>query len=117
MKKYIALLSLALVASAFSAEAITDQRTVLSRTTDEDGITTSIYIGRITSDPTPSGDYPVTVHLAVVKTTASGRIISNDAVSSANPITFTLPKQAAAGIAALVKAAYDSANAPAPSAP
>jgi hypothetical protein len=120
MKKLIALLSLAvaLVALAFAAApapVINDARTPFSRTTDEDGITTSVYIGRITSDPQPSGEFPVVVHFAVIKTTASGRIISNEQISrEESPLTFPLPSQAASGIVALAKAAYEARKAPPP---
>jgi hypothetical protein len=119
--KLVSILSLAvaLCAAAFAAEpVITDQRTVLSRLTDEDGITTSVYVGRISCDPSTAGDFPVTVHFSVVKTTASGKLVAQEQISNTVPaLTFSLQPQAAAGVMNLVKAALDArtaAQTPAP---
>jgi hypothetical protein len=115
MKKLIALLAVALVALAFAAApapVINDARTVISESTDVDGNVTRIYMGRITCNPQPSGEFPVWVHFDIIKTSVSGRLLANETLTSdIKPLSFALPPQAAVGVVALIKAQYDARTA------
>jgi hypothetical protein len=101
MKKLIALLAVALCASAVHAA---DARTVLSMTTKA-GNTVTSYVGRVQGEPAADGSLTLTIYPLVVKTDSEGTVISSELSTSAS-FTLTLTPTQFAGISTAVKAAF-----------
>lgn len=110
MKKLlISLLGLALIACGVAyaaAAAWADQRTKLSQTT-ANGVTTTLYVGRVQTDPSPNGGAALTVYPDRVLTDSEGNVLAS---GFTQPFTVTLTAQQYAGISAIIKAAYDAQN-------
>lgn len=119
MKKFLAILLAAALSVAAFAQA--DQRTVLAATT-ANGVTKTIYVGRIQADPAKDGSITITVFPDVVLTDSAGNLLahglststSTPVPNSPGPFPLTLTPQQYAGLAALVQAAYLAAFPPSP---
>lgn len=103
MKKILAILALTVASALFAAEApATDQRTVLSTVT-ANGVTTTLYIGRVQSDPAKDGTATLTVYPDKVITDSAGNVLSS---GFTEPFTVALTQQQYAGVSSLIKATY-----------
>ena len=112
MKKILASI-LVVAALAVAAFAQTDQRTVLATST-KNGVTTTLYVGRIQADPAKDGTLALTVFPEVILSDSTGAVISDQMDTSKS---FVVPMTAAqySGLAALVVGTYHasvSAKAP-----
>lgn len=109
MKKF-ALLSLTfaavLAAVLFAAEAPVDQRTVLATST-ANGVTTTLYVSRVQTDPSPAGGATLTVFPDRVLTDSAGNVLASGLTQS---FTVTLTAQQYAGISAIITSAYAAQN-------
>ena len=109
MKKLIALILAA--ALAVSAFAQTDQRTVLVASTTN-GVTKTLYVGRIQADPAKDGSITITVFPAIVITDSAGNVLS-ESLDTAHSFPLVIPAQVKTALAQLVQTAYAAANPPA----
>ncbi len=108
MKKLIALILAA--ALAVSAFAQTDQRTVLATSTTN-GVTKTLYVGRIQADPAKDGSITITVFPAVVLSDSAGNVLSEQ-LDTAHSFPLVIGAQVKATLAQLVQGAYTAANPP-----
>lgn len=102
MKKLLAFLLLA--TALLAAEPTTDQRTVLSTVT-ANGVTTTLYIGRVQTDPAKDGTATLTVYPDKVITDSAGTVLSSGFTT---PFTVALTSSQYANVSALIKAAFDA---------
>lgn len=82
---------------------------ILSESTDADGITTRISVGRVQS--AADGTLDLIVYPWVKQTTPSGRVL-RDELDTANPFPWALSSEESVALNASVKAAYDAAQTP-----
>lgn len=109
MKKLLALLATAVFAlTVFAAETPVDSRTLLTTSTDDNGIKTDVRVGRVQADPAKDGTITLTVFPVVIKS-VNGTIVSEQ-LDTANGFPVALTAQQYAGLSTLVKAAYDAAH-------
>jgi hypothetical protein len=106
MKKLI-LTVLAFLAIA-SAQAA-DLRTVLSASTTN-GVTTTLYVGRVQGEPNADGTLTLAVFPLVVKTDSMGTVLVSE-LSTAESFSVALTPTQFTSVSALVKAAYDASAA------
>lgn len=109
MKKLIALILAA--ALAVSAFAQTDQRTVLATSTTN-GVTKTLYVGRIQADPAKDGSITITVFPAIVFTDSAGNVLF-ESLDTDHSFPLVIPAQVKTELAQLVQTAYAAANPPA----
>lgn len=101
------ILGLAVFASlAFSQS---DQRTVLATST-ANGVTKTIYVGRIQADPGKDGTITITVFPVVVISDSAGNVISETPVGQTPSFPLVIPSQVKTTLAQLVQAAYAAAQ-------
>jgi hypothetical protein len=109
MKKILtAIIAAALLAVAAFAQ--NDQRTLLSTST-KNGVTTTIYVGRIQADPAKDGSIVITVFPAVVLFDSAGNVLS-EMLDTAHSFPLVINAQVKATLAALVQAAYTASLPP-----
>lgn len=107
MKKLLPIfLAAALFGLAYAAQVVTDQRTQLHQST-ANGVTTTLYVGRVQTDPSPAGGAVLTVFPDRVLTDSAGNVIAQ---GFAPAFSVPLTAQQYAGISAIIKAAYDAQN-------
>jgi nitrogenase subunit NifH len=108
MKKLILFLVAAVLAVAlYAASTPADQRTVLSATT-KNGLTTTLYIGRVQCDPAADGTCVLQVFPDQVLADNTGAVIARPGFSV--PINVPLTAQQYAAIAGIIQAAYAAQN-------
>ncbi len=90
----------------FAASAPADARTVLSTST-ANGVTTTYYVGRVQTDPSPAGGATLTVYRDKVITDSAGSVLASGFDGS---FQVPLTSQQYAGVAAIIKATYDAQN-------
>ena len=115
MKNLLAIITLALAFPAFAQipaptpAPYSDARTVLSTVT-ANGITTTLYVGRIQADPAKDGTITLTVYPDAVLTTSTGALIAD--LGFKPPFTVSMTAAQYGGLSALVVAAYAAQNTP-----
>ena len=97
-------LSLAFAALCLAASAPADLRTKL-RETSANGVTKTLFVGRVQTDPARNGSAALTVYPDQVLTDSAGNVIAS---GFTDPFVVTLTAQQYAGISAIIKAAYDA---------
>lgn len=88
----------------------TDLRTVLATSTDDNGITTTTYVGRVQSDPSPDGTAVLTVFPVSVKTIGD-TVITETNIGYTPGFAVNLTAQQYGAVSALIKAQWDADHA------
>jgi outer membrane receptor for monomeric catechols len=102
----VALSSVGHAQTTGNATVPTDQRTVLSTSTTN-GVTTTLYVGRVQTDPNKDGTAALTVYPTKVLTDSAGNVLA-EALDTSSAFTVPLTAQQYAGIASIITAAYAS---------
>lgn len=92
--------------NAQTTAAPTDQRTVLSTSTTN-GVTTTLYVGRVQTDPNKDGTATLTVFPAKVLTDSAGNVLS-ETLDTADAFSVPLTATQYSGIASIITAAYSA---------
>lgn len=100
--------AISLHAQTTTTTAPTDQRTVLSTSTTN-GVTTTLYVGRVQTDPNKDGTATLTVFPAKVLTDSAGNVLS-ETLDTTSAFSVPLTATQYSGIASIITSAYAAAQ-------
>jgi hypothetical protein len=90
--------------------AAAPSRTVLSSST-KNGVTTTVYIGRVQGEPAEDGSLSLAVFPLVVKTDSEGLVLSSVLDTNATVFALKLTSAQLVNLSTLIKGAWDAARA------